>query len=199
MDLTDNTLDVKGKWELEASTIIEDEEWERAWVAWHKCLSSPTWTEFGWKLRMRFFKTPLVIANYDNKSNPLCWRGCGLMGDFSHIFWDCPKIQTYWDEVNKKIGEILNLERAFKPHQLILGNISLSGLGRNTSYMLRVLVLLAHKMITINWLKPHPPTLEQWTQRLRVVNCMENITASLQLRMDIYLQRWTSVILYLAE
>lgn len=51
--------------------------------------------------------------------------------------------------------------------------------------MLRVLVLIAHKMITINWLKPYPPTLDQRTHRLKDVNCMENITSILQLK-----QRW---------
>lgn len=28
------------KWELEANTIIEDEEWGESWMSWHKCLSS---------------------------------------------------------------------------------------------------------------------------------------------------------------
>lgn len=74
------------KWELEANTIIEDEEWEESWMPWHKCLSSQTWKEFIWKLRMRFFlKTPLVISNYDIKSNPLCWRRCSR--DFFSLFF----------------------------------------------------------------------------------------------------------------
>lgn len=32
------TLDVKGKWKLEVNTIIEDEDWERSWMSWHKML-----------------------------------------------------------------------------------------------------------------------------------------------------------------
>ena len=62
MDTSVDTLDVKAKWELETNTIIADEEWESSWVPWQKCLSSPIWREFGWKLRARYFKTPLVIA-----------------------------------------------------------------------------------------------------------------------------------------
>ena len=46
MDTTDNTLDVKGKWEIEATTIISDDEWEESWMLWHKCLSRPSWREF---------------------------------------------------------------------------------------------------------------------------------------------------------
>lgn len=44
----------------------------------------------------------------------------------------------------------------------------------------------------------NPPTFEQWTQRLRTMDRMANITSSLQLRWDIYLKRWSSLTLYLA-
>ena len=199
MDTSIDTLDIKGKWELEANTIIADDEWESSWVSWHKCLSSPTWREFSWKLRMRYFKTPLVIAKYDKKYSPLCWRGCGLIGDFSHIFWDCSKLQKFWEEVKREISEILNLDSSIDPQQLILGTTPSRGLGKNELYMIRVMMLIAHKMITVNWLRPHPPTVDQWAQRLQAVNCMESLTASLRLRMDIYLAKWTPVIMYLLK
>ena len=199
MDTSIDTLDIKGKWELEANTIIADDEWESSWMSWHKCLSSPTWREFSWKLRMRYFKTPLVIAKYDKKYSPLCWRGCGLIGDFSHIFWDCPKLQKFWEEVKREISEILNLDSSIDPQQLILGTTPSRGLGKNELYMIRVMMLIAHKMITVNWLRPHPPTVDQWAQRLQAVNCMESLTASLRLRMDIYLAKWTPVIMYLLK
>lgn len=35
LNLTDNTLDVRNKWELEANTIIPDDEWEKSWVSCH--------------------------------------------------------------------------------------------------------------------------------------------------------------------
>ena len=46
MDTSVDTLDVKAKWELDANTVIADEEWESSWVPWQKCLSSSIWREF---------------------------------------------------------------------------------------------------------------------------------------------------------
>lgn len=46
MDTSIDTLDINGNWELEANTIIADDEWENSWMSWHKCLSSATWREF---------------------------------------------------------------------------------------------------------------------------------------------------------
>ena len=122
-----DTLDIKGKWELEANTIIADDEWESSWMSWHKCLGNSTWREFSWKLRMRYFKTPIVIAKYDKKYSPLCWRGCGLIGDFSHIFWDCPKLQKLWEEVKREIREILNLRQFNWPTTADFGNYTFKG------------------------------------------------------------------------
>ncbi len=149
------------------------DEWEKPWVSWHKCLNSPNWREFAWRLRMRYCKTTLVISNCDNKSSPLCWRGYRLTGDSSHIFWDCPKLQVFWKKVMRDIAEILELNILFEPQKLILGNIPLRGLGKNKTYMLRDLVLVAHNVITLNWLKHN------------AVNFMEYTTAKLQIQMEI--------------
>lgn len=50
--LLDNSFDIKGKWELEANIIIEDEEWIKACEISHKTTNSPVWKEFGWKVVM---------------------------------------------------------------------------------------------------------------------------------------------------
>ena len=117
--------------------------------------------------------------------------------DFSQIFWDCPKLRKFWENVKRQKCEILNINRPIEPQQLILGTVSSTDLGKNSVFMLMVLLLIAHKMITVNWLKPHPPTLDQWFQRLKEVNCMEHMKANLRLETDLYLEKCTPVIMYL--
>lgn len=68
---------------------------------------------------------------------------------------------------------MLNLNRPFEPHQLILGNVPLRGLGNNKIYILRVIVSVAHEMIIIKWPKLHPPTSIQWIEKPQAVNYME--------------------------
>ncbi|KAJ0059923.1 hypothetical protein NL108_015598 [Boleophthalmus pectinirostris] len=165
----ESTLDVKNKWELELNVVVSDMEWENAWEEWQKCLSSQNWREYSWKLRMRFFKTPIITATYNRDISALCWRKCGHIGDFSHIFWECPVIKVYWDNVTKEIKKILNINTQFKVQHIILCGTMNDAWDTDKMYMLKVLILIAHKVITANWLKPLPPTVEQWTQRLRTV------------------------------
>ncbi len=76
-NIIQNTGDIKGKWELELNTIIEDDLCERR----HKGINSQLWKEFDRNVKMRYFN---VISTYVKEpSVALCWRKCG---DHTHIF-----------------------------------------------------------------------------------------------------------------
>ena len=116
----DNSLDVKEKWELEMNTIITDEGWEQSCREGHKVTNSPTWREFEWKIKMRFIRTPLVSSKFGDTLGH-CWRGCGLVGDHTHIFWDCPKLSGYWHDIQNEIKKCLKIEVPLEPSYFLVG------------------------------------------------------------------------------
>ena len=87
---TENTLNIKEKWELEMNIVIKDEEWVETMRNGHKITESQILREFEWKTKTRFFRTPFITSKF-GKTSDRCWRGCGLVGDHTDIFWDCPK------------------------------------------------------------------------------------------------------------
>ncbi|KAF7655423.1 hypothetical protein LDENG_00056120 [Lucifuga dentata] len=189
--MTENTLQVKGKWELEMNIIMEDKNWEEVCLSCHKGINSHLWKEFDWKITMRFFRTPLIVSGFaKGTTSALCWRKCGMTGDYSHIFWDCQVLQVFWQDIKKEIGKILKIDIPLDPvFFFLLGEIHQDVLGKDQRYILRILLLVARKMITINWMKAFPPTQTQWTQRLKQVYIMEYMTAKLQMKMDTFVQR----------
>jgi len=39
------------------------------------------------KMKMRFFRVPLVVSKFDSTSLlSQCWRDCGMVEDYVHIF-----------------------------------------------------------------------------------------------------------------
>ncbi len=46
--------------------------------------------------------------------------------------------------------------------------------------------MAARKIINVNWMKVHQPTLTEWTQRLNQIYIFEKMTADLQLKSDIF-------------
>lgn len=199
-DTLQNTESIKGKWELELNILITDNVWEELCINCHKGLNSQLWREFDWKLKIRYFNTPLIISRYVKEPNvELCWRNCGNIGDHSHIFWDCPVIQEFWKRVKEETDKILQVNSSLDPLIFLLGAIPQETYSSDQRYMLRILLLIAKKMITVNWKDPKPPTINQWVQRLKRVYTMERMTASLQLKMDTFEQRWNCITLYLED
>uniref|UniRef100_A0A3P9KVM4 Reverse transcriptase domain-containing protein n=1 Tax=Oryzias latipes TaxID=8090 RepID=A0A3P9KVM4_ORYLA len=191
--LSDNSLDLKGKWELEANIVIEDEKWETMCEGVHKISNSPTWNEFNWKIMMRFFKTPYTISKYDKNKSDLCWRKCNKIGDHTHIFWDCPVLIPYWQGIQNIIKVITQVNLPLNPLYYIIGTLPEEGIEKKKVKLIQILLLVAKKMITRSWLKTSPPTLEQWLEALRKVYLMEKITAKLHLRSEMFYDLWTPV------
>lgn len=80
------------------SSLISDKDWELFCREGYEITNSPIWKEFEWKVKMRFFSTPLVVWKF-NGSSDKCWRGCGLVGDQTHIFWDFQRLLGYWQNI----------------------------------------------------------------------------------------------------
>jgi len=188
-----NNLDIKEKWELEMNTIITDEQWETSFSQGHRVTSSPNWKEFGWKIKMRYFRTPFITSKWSNNSDS-CWRGCGLVGDHTHIFWDCPRILEYWQNIQKEIKKCLCIDLPLEPSYFVLGILPADLEENNQKCLLRLLLLIANKAITASWLKPHPPTVAQWRDRIQDVYNMEYTTALLQLKVEVFLNKWSSIV-----
>lgn len=194
----ENTYNIKEKWELETNNIIEDEVWDKLCSKSHKGINGQQWKEFDWKLKIRYFHTPSVISNYvKDPSATLCWRQCGKIGDHTHIFWDCPVILDYWKKINEEIEIILKREVPSNTLFYLLGIIPANSFGADQRYILRILLLVAKKIVTLNWKNVKSPTVSEWKQKLKQVYIMERMTASLQMKMDIFNQRWCMVNEYL--
>lgn len=74
------------------------------------------------------------MAQYVKNLSCLCRRGCDVVGDLSHILWDCPKVQQFGGNVKRQISKTFNLKRLIEPQQLILGIVLTLDLGTNTVY-----------------------------------------------------------------
>lgn len=194
-DLKNDNMDIKEKWELEMNVVISDEQWVNSCKRGHKLTSSSNWREFGWKLKMRYFRTPQITSKWSNTSRQ-CWRGCGMIGDHTHIFWDCPILSNYWQNVQEEIKKCFQIDIPLEPLYFILGILPEDLSENSDTDLLRTLLLIANKVITSLWLQPHPPTVAQWKERIQEVYSIERLTASLHLKIEAYIRKWTNVVLH---
>ena len=198
MDMSDNTLHIKQQWELELNVVIDDDSWENICSRCHKGIGSQLYKEFDWKVKTRFFRTPLITFVSKNNPSNKCWRNCGMVGDHTHIFWDCPKLQTFWKNVKEELEKILTVDLPMDSLLFLLDVFPDHLFTTEQCYILHNLLMIARKIVTINWMKPDPPMITQWLQKVKHVYMMEYMTAQLQLKVPVFTRRWTPVTDYLA-
>jgi hypothetical protein len=51
------------------------------------------------KTILRFYLTPVRMANIKNSGDSRCWRGCGERGTLLHCWWDCKLVPPLWKSV----------------------------------------------------------------------------------------------------
>ncbi|KAM7369499.1 hypothetical protein PAMP_000739 [Pampus punctatissimus] len=197
MDMSDNTQHIKQQWELELNAIIDDNSWENICSRCHKGVGSQLYKEFDWKVKIKFFRAPLTTFVSKNNPSNKCWRNCGMVGDHTHIFWDCPKLQTFWKNVKKELEKILAVDLPMDSLLFLLDVFPDHLLTTEQCYILHILLMIARKIITINWMKTDPPMITQWLQKIKHVYMMEYMTAQLQLKVPAFMKRWTPVRNYL--
>ena len=188
-----NSLQIKQRWEAEMNKVIPQKTWEGMCTEANLVTNSNTWREFKWKIITRFFRTPEILAKMGPTHSNLCWWNCGTCSaNHTHIFWLCPKLNTYWREVFDSLKEIFRQDIPQDPPVALLGAMP-EGLDvRVTKYLLNILLTAALKCITIRCLKPDPPTYNIWTQKVWDME-MERITYSLSLQKSIFIKRWGPV------
>ena len=174
--------------------------WEIICSEAHFVTSSNTWREFKLKFFTRYFRTPQIVAKIGPTHNNKCWRSCGAhIGNHLHIFWACPKLRSFWDEVYKVLAVVFHANIPKDPLIAVLVVKPQVIERRATNYLLQILLTAAIKCITINWLKPEPPTYDLWTQKILEIYEMERIIFLLRLQKDTFDRRLSPILSILMQ
>lgn len=102
------------------------------------------------------------------------------MRTYFHCIWWCPLISKFWKRVAGELGKIFNNNINMEPGLFLL-NIVNEGLfmpytQENLSFKL---LLLARRCVLFQWIKPRPPTVNQWLGEIFKVIPMEWLSVGL--------------------
>ena len=96
----------------------------------------------------------------------------------SHTLCDCPQLKLYWEGIGAELTNILQINIKKDPLIFVLGVLPHGFLCKERMYLLKILIMVAKKMITVSWWLP--PTVDRWKERLISVYTMENSKAQPQ-------------------
>lgn len=189
----DNIEHIRHKWENEFNKEINEEAWRNIFIDLHKVTNSVNWREFSWKCSIRFFRSPVLVSKINLNQTAYCWRDCGeALANHTHIFWTCPKLTGFWNEVFDIAEKALVIKLNRDPMMAILGANMKEVKSKEGKYLLQILFVAAKKAITKNWLQREPPTCNKWLSLIKEIYVMEKITYTLRLEHASFKKRWAA-------
>lgn len=96
------------KWEVDLGKQFTVLQWIRAISYAHRSSACANHREQYQKRITRWYFTPLRIARAYTAVSPYCWRSCGSVGTLLHIFWSCPLLRRFWDDIFIMISSLMN-------------------------------------------------------------------------------------------
>ena len=86
---------------------IKDEEWSEALASPREVAIKSGLRLIQLKILHRVYYAKDTLRKMGRCASAECRRGCGGVGTFYHIIWECPIIQRYWSEVLHCCSEVL--------------------------------------------------------------------------------------------
>ena len=180
--LTSCNIDkIKGLWHRDLATEFGEEAWSEAIASIGKIFLCNRLTESQYRILHRLQRTPQSLNTFYPDISPLCGKCKREVGSYIHCIWHCPLIFKFWGKISQEINLIFSKNIQIDP-VLFLLNLSEEGLSLSTlqQKLLYKLLLLARRCILFQWIKPRPPTVNQWYGEIFKVLPMERVSSVLK-------------------
>lgn len=131
---------------------------------WHKALTLPLcasrcishWESIQ-ELFHKWYFTPASLATIYTSTSPQCWRNCTERGTLQHIWWECPNIRRYWQEVSTLISTVCKVPTPLTPLDLLRG-LSVPNWPNRVRVLATHILIAARLALAKKWKSPQPPT-----------------------------------------
>lgn len=134
------------------------------------------------------------LARINPSIDPECDRCHSGSATLIHMFWSCPALSSFWQQIFNSLSAIISFDIPLCPLTGLFG-IFLPGhsLPSHTSDFVAFLTLLARRLILLNWKSSHPPSHTHWIRDVLYFMKLEKIRYSLHRPSTIFDNLWQPV------
>lgn len=131
--------------------------------------------EIAIRARFRLIQIRILHRSYASRTfchrighstSVFCLRGCGEVGSFFHILWDCPKMREYWHSTVEIMSEVVGAAVPLDARWQILGVTGDVTWSRWDKVWLALATVMAKRNIVRLWGADLAPTVEGWIHDL---------------------------------
>ena len=190
-----DTNALKSSWEAELGEEIQEGTWTESLASVHKCSINSRHNLIQFKTIHRLYYSKDRLHKIFPDVSSLCNRCKMTQGTLAHSFWSCPKLIVFWKSVFECFSKAFGKNLEPSPLVAILGVTSvLNGINKFESQAISLGMVVAKKMILLNWKLEYIPTYEIWIRELMNVLHLEKLRFSSNNRTHLFTQIWNPVI-----
>lgn len=155
----------------------------------HKSSSCANHKEQFHKLLTRWYFTPRRITAAYPTAPPYCWRSCGSMGSLLHIFWSCPLLAPFWDNVRGIITQMLKTLCILGPEFFLL-LLNIESIPINHRRLVCNILHAARLLIARRWKSGDIPTVTELNNMVSMICTYERTLASYRGSLPLFQRSW---------
>lgn len=158
-NLGDSTSKHREDWELALKTTFTDDQWRNAFILAHKCSISSSIQEISYKLLTNCYFTPAKLHTW--YPDTPWWRCSNDTGTMLHIWWECPSLQNFWNNVCSQIYSMTETKLKLSPECCLL-NISNYSLSKYKKINCEASTWCSRVCHPKHWKTTQVPTVAEW-------------------------------------
>lgn len=184
-----DTLTFIDRWEKELGLKLTESETDK--ILKRLLITSVNYKllELNYKCLMRMYMTPDRMHRIDREKSQLCWRGCNEIGSMAHMWWSCPEIGVFWEEIKKYTKEITKLDLPKDP-RVLLFHLSEMPTKAYLGTLLPHFIDAAKSLISKNWKRKERPNMREWMNKINEIQDLEYLRFSEGTKMETYRTKW---------
>lgn len=119
------TIPSHSSWEKDLHMTLTKEHWEDIYTYAHKGSMNVAIQENGYKIATKWYRIPARLHKFSPTIPNICWRCKKEEGSMIHVWWECPLIRPFWQEVHTTISQVTTYALNYYPAQYLLHHTTL--------------------------------------------------------------------------
>lgn len=153
------------EWERELGGRFSTLQVKRLFKTTHTSSISSHTQEMAYKFLVRWYRTPVRIAQMLPKEEARCWRGCEERGTYLHIWWTCPKIKKFWEALAPWIRKMTEKHIEFSAFHFLFHGMPTPNKVYKKS-IIPHLLNAAKALVPRYWKNSRCPTILDWKKEV---------------------------------
>lgn len=176
---------------------MTDDQWEAVLKLIHSSSPCARHSLIQLKIVLRAHLTKARLAKMFPNVDSSCPRCKGQPADYIHMFWSCPKLNTFWANIFNAYSKMFQKDVVPNPICALFGcTPEIRGLKGKAGAVIAFTSLIARRQILLSWKKESPPTFSRWIRDIMHFLTLERIRYTLKGSLQKFERTWTPFLEY---